>query len=160
MDAQNEWAEPWWSSVDEGTAAQWTRNYRTGETKCIGLVMYGDITATRLRTIRVGDLDPTSYQVTGESGAPPSGVVRWIHERSEAIKAETAAEKPERVYVFPPRKPGESADSFYGRLEALMRQLRQDHPSGPVKKLAEVMGVPFSTAVYWNNELKKREGTK
>src|SRR4051812_22675967 len=139
MDAHNEWADPWWSPVDEGTAAQWTRNYRTGETKCIGLVMYGEITATRLRGIRVSDFDPTSYQLTGESGAPPSGVVRLIHERSEAIKAETADEEPERLYFFPPRRPDESAESFYGRLAVLMRQLRQDHPTGPVKKLAEVM---------------------
>lgn len=159
MDEQETWADPWWTPVDEGTAAQWARNLRTGETRCVGLVMYGAITATRLRALRVGDLDPEAhYKLTGAT--PPAELVRMTYEHSEADKLAAAHGTRERVYSFPPRAPGETADSFYARLALLMSDLRQHYPSAPVKKLSDVMDVPFSTAVYWNNELKKREGTK
>lgn len=173
MDGQD-WATPWWTPVAENAAVRWTRNLRTGETRSLGMVIHGEISTVALRALKVSAFDPTSYHlaekvVYNENGVPnvippPAEVVALTWNSAQAIRQETEAElasgRVERIYSVPRRGPNESADEFYGRMAALLADLRQRYPAGPVWKLAEVMDVPKSTAVHWAREIKKREERK
>jgi hypothetical protein len=137
-----------------------------------GLIVYGDVSAQRLRSIRLSRLDhisnaPPPDARTGDGSIPlPSRFPEWIgpvppspedvlraQESLAQVKVgrlvptgrrrESRANR-DRIVEATTRRPGEAAADFYARFAAMVQEISTTSPS-PSKAIAESTGIDPNT---------------
>lgn len=156
-----------WLPHNHQVAFRWTRE-GAGPWSVTGMVMYGDVTAERLRGVRMTgasaprigpwstsksltfedppteeDLRPFWRGVSGGDGQSWGGV--------------TKAEGSLIAVAWRPQTDFDSRRSFLEFVAATFRDLEAYRPSDTTKALAEVADVPFTTAVNWVRECRSAE---
>lgn len=145
----------WWLPHDDQTAFHWSP---VGDSRVNfeldGLILYGEITAERLHGIRLTGMEGPVWNPIADkysSSVPPdeSTLKRYFREYAES----------EGMFVYvewEPRQPGETPDDFYKRVATVYGQLSLTNLGNTTSALAEMAEVPFSTAVHWVREARKR----
>lgn len=159
-------AEPWtWAPIDEAGAVRWEQSPETGEWEAAGLVLYGRVDAARLKAVKIRDLPAQAIRIDTKSGAVPTeaqireaaAIPGWegfleIYGSGTA----TLTFKGEPPVKWHARVSGEPAEDFYIRTAALFTAIQRAYPKSATTHLAEVTEAPYTTAVRWVRECRRR----
>lgn len=145
-----------WLPHNHQVAFRWTRE-AAGPWSVTGLVMYGDVTAERLRAVRM-------------TGASAPRIGPWATSKSLIFqdppteedlrpfwRGVSDAKGPMLTYAWRPREQFESKTEFLKFVAMTFRDLEAQRPSDTTKALAEVADVPFTTAVNWVRECRNAQ---
>lgn len=151
-----------WLIHDERSAFRWSRAGEAEQWNITGMVIYGTVTVEQLRAVRLppGHSGEARLAYWYASAEPPSEeritdfIAAREHLRSLA-KGMAAVALPDVKWM--PRRDGVSADQFYRQVADVFNDLQPAHARNTTTALAELAGVPFTTAVHWVREARKRD---
>lgn len=162
-----------WIPHDGDTAFQWTRVISvdsSGPWNLSGVVFYGEITADRLRSIRLtGEQAPrfsaSRLQLAREETPShsqllqleQSGVFDRIREADEFFEEIGEAALIEQIGDWRPRGETEALEDFLARVAQTFLALEHSRPNDTTKALAAHANVPFTTAVNWIRQCRDRQ---
>lgn len=145
----------WWVPADAETAWRWVLDQETQTYRITGLIFYGDVTAERLGSLRVTKGQRPLLTPLAERYAtrlPPTQ--EHLAEYAAAVKAEVESQSSVPQWV--PRGQAEPMDQFLKRVALVFRQLQKTNLPNTTTALADLADVPFTTAVFWVREARKR----
>lgn len=150
-----------WVPVAREAAVLWVRDAMTGEWQTAGFIAYGRMTTERLRSFTPSNWRAeTLYHLAGmdDPEKPPTAhQVQLAWDGMQRAAAQDTDEKSEPVPLLIRRK-YDSADDFYQAVAGAYQMVQPWYPQRTTARIAElaVPQVPFTTAVHWVREARKR----
>jgi hypothetical protein len=154
--------DTWWTAYGADIAICWRTAAGGGSedltgTEPCGLVVYGQIDSTRLRTIKLARVSPEPQRHPRWSRHEPPSQAELAGAWAESGIRATGRGRlvPTGDRLLQARRPGESPDSFYRRVASFYTWAAATTGT-PLKEISKDTGANKSTAARWVREARHR----